>query len=487
MKKNLKLLFTSLGFTFLLCVEKANAQCTVNNIVIQNVTIIASTATSCTIKFDETFNMAENNGNKLIFIHAWLQSDYPDYFHCVNGQTTLNGSIHAPLASDLGNTYFNIGIDNTGAVPTVLATYPADPSVLLATMDSVTKTVLADGTANYTLYGVVSATPLPCPAPYVVVADLWSTQAANGQRAHCVSCGIKYSIGYLTVNGFVNCTNLTWGARVNNNTGITLDGYYRVFADVNGDGYFTPTSDTLLQGNTTFTIGANSFINISGPVPAANLNQNVFLVFTQTTGGASGASRVILLLSTQCAPLAATFASLSANRINASNVLLKWETLNEINNSGFIIQRNMDNINWENGSFVNTQALAGNSSTPLFYTVNDINSNKGITQYRIKQVDIDGRSRFSETRLVRGSGQSGKVIVYPNPSPDGRVNVVFEDNQGIRDITLSDISGRKIRQWNGVNNNTLQVENLGTGIYTLSVMIRETGDRIIEKIVVIKH
>ena len=247
MKKNLKLMFPSLVFIFLLGlnIEKVSAQCTVTNIVIQNVTIIGSTPTSCTIRFDETFNIAENNGNKVIFMHAWLESNYPDYFHCVNGQSTLNGSIQAPVAADLGNTYFNIGINNTGAIPTVMTSYPPDPSVLLAPMDSVRKIILADGTANYTLYGVVSTTPLPCPAPYVVVADLWSSQASNGQRAHCVSCGIKYSVGYMTITGSVNCATLTWAATVHNNTGITLNGYYRVFADVNGDGYFTPTSDTL--------------------------------------------------------------------------------------------------------------------------------------------------------------------------------------------------------------------------------------------------
>jgi hypothetical protein len=468
-------------------IEKANAQCTVTNFVIQNEKIIASSPTSCTIKFDVTFNIAENNGNKVIFMHAWLQSDYPDYFQCVNGQTTLNGSIGAPVAADLGNTYFNIGLDNTGASPVALISYPADPTVQLATMDSVKKVVLADGTANYTLYGIVSTTPLPCPAPYVVVTDLWSSQSSNGQRAHCVSCGIKYSVGYITVTGGVNCATLTWSAVVHNNTGITLNGYYRVYADVNGDGYFTPTSDTLLQGNTTYTIGPNGTININGPVPAANVNQNIFLVFTQTTGGASGASRVVLLRSAQCGPLAATFGSLSARRINASNVLLKWETLNEINNSGFVIQRNMDNNNWQNVSFINTQALGGNSNTSLFYTFNDINSNKGITQYRIKQVDLDGKARFSEIRAVRGDEQKGKIIVYPNPSADGRVNIVFDDQEGSRDVTISDVSGRKVKQWKGVRNNTLQVNNLGAGVYTLRVIIQESGNQSVEKIIVAKY
>src|SRR5258706_2380905 len=89
--------------------SKTNAQCTVSNIVIQNVSVAAvQTPGTCTVTFDATFTIENNNGNKYIFIHAWLLSNYPDYFHCVNGQSTINGAIHAPKADDLANAFLTI-------------------------------------------------------------------------------------------------------------------------------------------------------------------------------------------------------------------------------------------------------------------------------------------------------------------------------------------------------------------------------------------
>lgn len=464
----------------------ATAQCTVSNIVIQNARVIGSTPTSCTAKFDITFNIEDNNGNKFIFIHVWLQNNYPDYFQCVNGQTTLNGSIAAPEASDLINAFENIGIDNTDAIPVILATYPPDASVPMATADSINKVVLPDGSANFTLYGVLVTVPVACATPNVIVADLWSSQSSTAQRAHCVNCGIMYSSGYISVEGLVNCGTLMYAGIITNRTGITIDGYYRVFADVNGDGYFTPTTDTLLQTNTAYTVAPFGTTTISGQVPRANINQNIFVVFTQTTGAASGASRVILFTSTQCAPLPVTFKSFNATRTSKTNVLVKWETVTETNNNSFSVQRNMGSNKWETVTVINSLAQAGNSSSVLNYTFTDLNSNRGITQYRIKQADIDAKEKYSEIRAVRGDAQSGKIIVYPNPSNNGQVNIVFENKEGARDISLTDMSGHIVKQWTGVNTNTIRIENLVTGIYTLRVIMKETGSQSMEKIVITK-
>lgn len=482
---------TFLRFAFLavlvaFCNLAATAQCTVSNIVIQNVIVISSTTTTCTVKYDITFNIEDNNGNKLIFIHSWLQNDYPNYFQCVNGQSTLNGSIAAPQAADLINAFENIGIDNTGAVPVALVTYPPDASVPMAAIDSVNKIVLPDGSANFTLYGVLTTAPVACGTPIVIVADLWSSQSSSGQRAHCVNCGIRYSSGYISVIGLVNCGTLMYGGIITNNTGITLDGYYRVFADVNGDGYFTPTTDTLLQSNTAYTVGPFGTTTISGPVPRANMNQNIFVVFTQTTGSASGASRVILFTSTQCALLPVTFKSFNATRTSKTTVLVKWETVTETNNNSFSVQRNMGSNKWETVTVINSLAQAGNSSSVLSYTFTDLNSNRGITQYRIKQTDLDAKEKYSEIRAVRGDAQSGKIIVYPNPSNTGQVNIVFENKEGTRDISLTDMSGRIVRKWNGIATNTIRIENLVTGIYTLRVVMKETGSQTTEKIVITK-
>jgi Secretion system C-terminal sorting domain len=471
-------LFISL---LLLSTKVTRAQCTVSNIVIQNVRVISSTPTSCTAKFDITFNIEDNNGNKFIFMHVWLQNNYPDYFQCVNGQTTRNGSIPAPQAADLGSS-FNIGLNNDGTGIVALTTYPPDASVPMALIDSVNKVILPDGSANITLYGV-----LVCGTPVVVVADLWSSQANNAQRAHCVSCGIRYSAGFLNLSGFVNCATLRYGGLLSNNTATIINGYYRVFADVNGDGYFTPFTDTLLQSNTTFTIPANGSVSISGDVPRANINQNVFIVVTQTTGAAAEASRVLLLRTTFCSLLPVNFSSFTTTRTSRTNVLLKWETVTESNNTGFSIQRNMGNNKWETVSFVNTLAPGGNSNSLLNYTYNDLNSITGITQYRIQQEDIDGKTRLSEIRAVRGFAQNEKNIVYPNPSTDGRVNIVFENKEEIRDIVLTDMNGQVVKQWKGFTNNLLKIENLVTGMYTIRIITRQTGNQTVEKIMVSQY
>ena len=44
-------------------------------------------------------------------------------------------------------SFINIGLDNTGATPVVLTSYPPDATVPLAVMDSSSKVVLPDGSA----------------------------------------------------------------------------------------------------------------------------------------------------------------------------------------------------------------------------------------------------------------------------------------------------------------------------------------------------
>jgi len=179
------------------------------------------------------------------------------------------------------------------------------------------------------------------------------------------------------------------------------------------------------------------------------------------------------------------FNSFTAAR-NHSNVVLKWETAFEQNNKGFAIERNIRGV-WEQVSFVASQSADGNSNNALAYLFVDLNDVKGITQYRIRQVDFDAKSSFSEIRAVRGEGQTGKTVVFPNPSLDGRVSVVFEDATVTRDVSLSDMSGRILKQWKGVSNNNIQIDNLIPGMYSLKIVVPETGVQSVEKIIVSKR
>jgi hypothetical protein len=194
----------------------------------------------------------------------------------------------------------------------------------------------------------------------------------------------------------------------------------------------------------------------------------------------------VLVLSSPCASLPIKLQSFTAVR-DRSNVYLKWTTSIEENNRGFMIQRLIGSGTWVNVQFVPSQAINGNSGIPLNYELTDINTTKGITQYRLKQVDFDGTVAYSFIRSVRGDGQKGKTIVYPNPSSDGKVNIIFEDVKGIRDVSVTDMSGRMIKQMKGVTNNNIQIDNLNAGFYTVRVLNTETGEQVVEKFVVNKR
>jgi hypothetical protein len=229
------------------------------------------------------------------------------------------------------------------------------------------------------------------------------------------------------------------------------------------------TGTLLNNGNVKYCyyVGPNNNNNLQG-------RNSVFKFIISYNGAPCGGDQGALPVS---------FRAFSALR-NNSVVELKWTTATESNNLGFEIQRMIVAGKWQTVSFIASQATGGNSSLDLTYTYSDLNATKGVSQYRIRQVDIDNRSKLSEIRAVRGQFQLAKTIVYPNPSTDGNVNVVFDEKDAIRDVSLVDVNGRLIRQWKNIKTNILQVENLTVGFYSLCIVNTETGEQSVEKIVI---
>ena len=225
--------------------------------------------------------------------------------------------------------------------------------------------------------------------------------------------------------------------------------------------------------------------NVSGtyPINCNGVIKAKILIWTNPSCGGTNCTADSLEVTQIGLPV--SFKSFTAVR-NRSNVSVKWETASEINNSGFSVERNVRGT-WEQVAFVPSQAAGGNSDAVLSYSVNDLNNERGVSQYRIKQIDIDAKSKFSEVRAVRGEGQAGKTTVYPNPSSNGRVNVVFEDATVSRDVSVLDMSGRIVKQFRGVTNNNIQIENLNPGMYSIKISVPATGEQTMEKIIVNKR
>ncbi|HEY5773514.1 MAG TPA: T9SS type A sorting domain-containing protein, partial [Chitinophagaceae bacterium] len=171
---------------------------------------------------------------------------------------------------------------------------------------------------------------------------------------------------------------------------------------------------------------------------------------------------------------------------NNSNVLLEWATTYESLNQGFRVQRKTNNIDFEDVAFVPSQAPGGNSQIKLTYRYNEVNNFKGVSQYRIIQTDMENKIRVSETRSVAGESSKHNLIIYPNPSTDGVVNLVFENSRSLRDAVLCNMFGQQLKKWSSISSNTIVLENLIPGVYHFSVINSETGEMQNAKFVVNK-
>ena len=293
-------------------------------------------------------------------------------------------------------------------------------------------------------------------------------------------CVLNYQIN----NGGGNCPDLN-GLSATGTITLTLDGPLGSIiptivsvTDITDPNNPQLVTDINYGTGTLLNNGNVKFCYYVGPANNNNLqgNNTLFRFLIAYEGAPCG----------EQGTLPVSFRAFTASR-SSSVVTLNWITAFESNNLGFEVQRLIGSGNWQTLTFIATQAASGNSSSDLTYTYTDLNSTKGISQYRIKQIDIDRKSKVSEIRAVRGEGQKGKTIVYPNPSYDGKVNIVFEDVSGCRDISLMDVNGRVIKQMKGITNNTIAFDNLIAGIYTVRAINNNTGEQEVQKFVVDKR
>ena len=98
-----------------------------------------------------------------------------------------------------------------------------------------------------------------------------------------------------------------------------------------------------------------------------------------------------------------------------NTVCLSWQTASELNNAYFMIERSKDAINWKD--IVELEG-SGFSDAIINYEAKDEHPIHGINYYRLKQIDYDGSSTYSQIKAVNIENQdvNQKVQIYPNPA-----------------------------------------------------------------------
>ena len=465
--------------------------CDIYDILVQNIRLSTEqSAGTCTVLFDVAFSMDVNNGNKNIFIQSYIASvtgantnnphPYPNHFQCENGTTSVK---KAPNAEEAGNPLLNVVINTEGDQPVFGDTYLPDEDLELSGVTSetaISSVTLANGDTRFIITGIEVVLPNPCgTAQYEFVTDVFSSQTPNGQTLHCVSCGIMATGGAVNFTGVVNCDLVT--GTLTNTSINELTVTYQLYAD-NGDGVLaTENTEDVLLTEETVTIAAGGSTLVTYNMDDQYIGRDIFMVVN-----IGGARRAQILPLIECIPLPVSFGSFNAAR-NRSNVILTWETETESNSRGFELQRELGDNKWQTVAFIPSKAEGGNSTGMIRYEHTDMNTHRGISNYRIRQVDFDGQMMISPVRSVRGEGQPNGTVVFPNPSSNGQVNVIFESVRDQMDLSLMDMSGRILKQWQNYSDNSLQITNRQPGMYNLRILNRNTGAVSNEKIVVSRN
>ena len=91
------------------------------------------------------------------------------------------------------------------------------------------------------------------------------------------------------------------------------------------------------------------------------------------------------------------------------NVLLEWETTNEINNGFFTIEKSRDGVTFETLTTIN--ATAGPQTRHAIIPL-QISSHTTLAYYRISQTDQDGRKNYYQTILVKVNVTPGLNVLH---------------------------------------------------------------------------
>jgi len=150
-------------------------------------------------------------------------------------------------------------------------------------------------------------------------------------------------------------------------------------------------------------------------------------------------------------------------------VTLNWQTSSEKNNMGFEVQRKTDD------EFFTVAFVEGNGTTTEFkdYSFTDENLFAGKYTYRLKQVDFDGSSDFSEELSVEVTNPSQFVLNqnYPNPF-NPSTNIRFNTpTAGFVNVSVFNLIGEKVAELvseylpEGEHNLSFNASNLPSGVY----------------------
>jgi hypothetical protein len=196
---------------------------------------------------------------------------------------------------------------------------------------------------------------------------------------------------------------------------------------------------------------------------AVSLGGNIY----QFTGVAALANNLRFTLGTMNSAqtiLPVEVLNFEAKPVENSYVELNWQTVSEINNDYFTIERSVEGSQWEVVGEVDGK---GNSLGLEYYSMEDYNSYKGTSYYRLKQTDFDQQFSYSKIVVVNIDTENF-VNIYPNPTSG--IATITGNESALEGLIILNTSGQNVTglttfQRQGSERISINLANLSSGVY----------------------
>ena len=152
--------------------------------------------------------------------------------------------------------------------------------------------------------------------------------------------------------------------------------------------------------------------------------------------------------------------------------ILDWATSMEKEFSHFIVERSADGASYNEIATVSSAKT--NSNTERVYSYSDNKSSQmAVVYYRLKMVDIDGKFKYSEVKIIRNAVDQSAVVAFPNPAiSELRVNIPASWQNKAVTYSIYHINGSVVKQKisaQASQTETLSLSGLQKGIYLIKV------------------
>ncbi len=354
-----------------------------------------------------------------------------------------------------------------------------------------TQTSVYVDTANYS-YGVLPANPqiLNYGNPIIIDTMNWvkvsGIYTAQGGEQYLTLGNFKYDSN--TVKKEVNPNGYYGAGYIIDDVSVYELDSFNLKADAGRDSTIH-IGDSVFIGSLTNGIDSlkwqiqNTGIAIDSTRPGFWVHPlaNTCYVLTQTVNGFTSSDTVCINVQ----PLPLKMLGFTAmyqptpSPSKEGNVLLQWQTANEINVSHFNVQRSLNGRD-----FINIgKVVANNKSYNEYGFIDDIKDLElGIRNlyFRIQSVDFDGQKQYSTIQQITIKHQTPNIVLFPNPAKE----FVTVECKGAKELLIIDYLGRTIKQYNHpTEHQTINTKQLTKGVYVVKVFMNN-GDIKTERLII---